>query len=55
MSKDDFKERHGPWNFDSTSGTGPQAPLIQANDGNFYGVTAGSGAIGEGRVNRLVP
>ena len=33
----------------------PQAPLIQATDGNFYGTTPGGGVHGAGTVFRITP
>ena len=36
-------------------GSLPQAPLIQATDGNFYGTTPGGGAHGAGTVFRITP
>jgi uncharacterized repeat protein (TIGR03803 family) len=32
------------FSFDSTDGSGPQAALVQATNGEFYGTTAGGGA-----------
>src|SRR5438093_799824 len=37
----------------STEGCQPQAGLIQANDGNFYGTTSAGGAAGGGTVFRM--
>jgi uncharacterized repeat protein (TIGR03803 family) len=36
-------------------GSGPQAGLVQANDGNFYGTTTGGGASGAGTVFKITP
>jgi len=36
-----------------TDGAGPQAGLLQATDGNFYGVTTGGGTSGDGTVFSL--
>jgi uncharacterized repeat protein (TIGR03803 family) len=36
-------------------GGSPQAGLIQANDGNFYGTTVGGGAHGFGTVFKITP
>ena len=36
-------------------GTGPQAGLIQASDGNFYGTTSGGGANNYGTVFKITP
>ncbi len=41
--------------FDNTDGASPQAGLIQATDGNFYGTTEGGGAIGAGTVFKITP
>ena len=41
--------------FDITDGSGPDAPLVQATDGNLYGTTPSGGAYGPGTVFRLVP
>jgi uncharacterized repeat protein (TIGR03803 family) len=38
-----------------TDGSGPDAGLIQASDGNFYGVTGGGGAQGAGTVFEITP
>jgi uncharacterized repeat protein (TIGR03803 family) len=41
---------------DCTEGMNPQAGLIQAKDGNFYGTTLGGGAhLGNGTVFRMTP
>ncbi|PYO58778.1 MAG: hypothetical protein DMD83_02265, partial [Candidatus Rokuibacteriota bacterium] len=37
----------------STEGCGPQARLVQASDGNFYGTTAAGGATGGGTVFKM--
>lgn len=36
-------------------GNGPEAGLIQATDGNFYGTTAGGGSGGNGTVFKVTP
>ena len=36
-------------------GTGPEAGLIQASDGNFYGTTAGGGTHDRGTIFRITP
>jgi uncharacterized repeat protein (TIGR03803 family) len=41
------------YSFDNTNGNFPYAPLIQARDGKFYGVTEGGGAFGYGVIYRL--
>ncbi len=38
-----------------TDGWWPQAPLIQAADGNFYGTTNSGGSAGRGTVFRMTP
>ena len=38
-----------------TDGSGPQAGLIQATDGNFYGTTYDGGANGSGTVFKITP
>src|ERR1700730_11991973 len=38
-----------------TDGQRPQAALIQATDGNFYGTTARGGLYGWGSIYRLTP
>src|SRR5208337_2819999 len=38
-----------------TDGSGPQAGLIQATDGNFYGATYDGGANGSGTVFKITP
>jgi uncharacterized repeat protein (TIGR03803 family) len=40
--------------FDSTDGSGPSA-MIQATDGNFYGITQQGGAFGYGTVFKITP
>src|SRR6185437_1549691 len=42
-------------NFDATNGSDPYAGLIQANDGNFYGVTETGGSADNGVLFRLTP
>ena len=39
----------------TTDGAHPQGPLLEASDGNFYGVTALGGASGDGVVYRITP
>ena len=43
------------YQFDVTHGSGPNAPLIQGTDGNFYGSTVGGGAYGHGTIFRITP
>ena len=40
--------------FDVADGSDPQAALVQASDGNFYGTANRGGAYYEGTVFRLV-
>ena len=40
-------------NFDGTDGEEPQAGLVQANDGKFYGTTLTGGAYGGGTVFKI--
>ena len=42
-------------NFDGTNGKLPFAGLIEANDGNFYGVTAHGGSSNKGVLFRMTP
>ncbi len=42
-------------NQNCSAGATPEAGLIQASDGNFYGTTAGGGHYGKGVVYRLTP
>jgi uncharacterized repeat protein (TIGR03803 family) len=39
----------------SGDGAGPEANLIQASDGNFYGTTHGGGAYGYGTIFKITP
>jgi uncharacterized repeat protein (TIGR03803 family) len=43
--------------FQNTDGAGPNAPLIQATDGNLYGLTSDGGSIGltDGNIFRITP
>jgi uncharacterized repeat protein (TIGR03803 family) len=41
-------------NFSGANGAGPAGGLIQATDGNYYGVTGGGGP-GSGTIFRLSP
>jgi uncharacterized protein (TIGR03437 family) len=41
------------YNFNGAEGSAPQAGLIQANDGNFYGATNTGGVNGDGVIYRL--
>jgi uncharacterized repeat protein (TIGR03803 family) len=41
--------------FRGTNGSKPEAALVQAADGNFYGTTFFGGLIGEGTVFRMTP
>jgi uncharacterized protein (TIGR03437 family) len=41
--------------FDGSNGAGPAGGLIQATDGNYYGVTGGGGLSGDGTIYRLTP
>jgi CSLREA domain-containing protein len=43
------------WNFASATGDTPQANLIQASDGNFYGTTSADGTGNCGTVFQLTP
>ena len=43
------------YNFNNTDGSTPYAPLIQATDGNFYGVTYAGGANNLGTIFRITP
>jgi uncharacterized repeat protein (TIGR03803 family) len=38
-----------------SDGASPEGNLVQASDGNFYGVTAGGGAHGNGTVFKITP
>jgi len=38
-----------------TDGAGPEAGLVQATDGNLYGVTLGGGANGDGTIFEITP
>jgi uncharacterized repeat protein (TIGR03803 family) len=38
-----------------SDGVGPQSPLVQGTDGNFYGTTHGGGAQDEGVVFKITP
>src|SRR5437773_1023085 len=42
-------------NFDGTDGGNPEAGLVQATDGNFYGTTFFGGADGQGTVFKITP
>jgi uncharacterized repeat protein (TIGR03803 family) len=39
----------------SGDGAGPEANLIQASDGNFYGTTHSGGAYGYGTIFKITP
>jgi uncharacterized repeat protein (TIGR03803 family) len=41
--------------FDSTDGAAPVAPLIQATNGDFYGITQNGGATGGGTIFKITP
>jgi uncharacterized repeat protein (TIGR03803 family) len=41
--------------IDSTTGTNPNAGVIQGADGNFYGVTFSGGISGEGTIFKMTP
>ncbi len=41
--------------FDGTDGSFPQAGLVQATNGNFYGTTSGGGANSEGTAYEITP
>jgi uncharacterized repeat protein (TIGR03803 family) len=41
--------------FDGTDGANPNAGLVQATDGNFYGVTPGGGANNDGTIFKITP
>ncbi len=41
--------------FNNTDGSNPEAPLMQASDGNFYGTTTYGGAAGLGSVFKITP
>jgi uncharacterized repeat protein (TIGR03803 family) len=43
------------YNLNYDKGYRPSGGLVQASDGNFYGVTAGGGAYGFGTVYKLTP
>ena len=42
-------------NFNGADGSNPEAKLLQASDGNFYGTTFGGGANGLGTVFKITP
>jgi len=42
-------------NFSFGNGAGPQAGLVHARDGNFYGTTVEGGSIGYGTVFKITP
>jgi uncharacterized repeat protein (TIGR03803 family) len=41
--------------FDGTDGAGPGAPMIQATNGNFYGITMNGGDINAGTIFEITP
>ncbi len=41
--------------FNGANGSGPQAPLVQGSDGNFYGTTTYGGPNGGGTVFKMTP
>jgi uncharacterized repeat protein (TIGR03803 family) len=41
------------YSFDFTPAGSPFAPLVQGNDGNFYGTTSSGGTAGEGTVFKI--
>ena len=43
------------YNFDGTHGGQPFGPLVQGNDGNFYGTTTSFGSKGAGVVFKITP
>jgi len=43
------------FSFDGIDGRGPQTPLVQGTDGNFYGTTNVGGANGYGTVFKITP
>ncbi len=43
------------YSFDGTDGANPQAGLVQATNGDFYGTTAGGGANNYGTVFKITP
>ncbi len=43
------------YSFNGSDGWGPEAGLIQATDGNFYGTTAYGGASNDGTVFKITP
>ena len=42
-------------NFDGSNGSGPAGPLVQASDGNFYGVTTYGGSRNAGVAFKVTP